>query len=129
MVLSIWRVTTGLYWYQSQMCSGGIHNEVVNPMSNRVHVPPIENDTLTYVGIRVAVRLVALDYRRNPIPYNHHAPTAVLVLAGKLRMLFPGMHSPLVFVAKALAQGYRLVDVRSMDVEYTVRALHKRRPT
>jgi hypothetical protein len=129
MVLSIWRVTTGLYWYQSQMCSGGIHNEVVKQMSNRIHVPPIENDTLTYVGIRVAVRLVALDYKRNPVPYRSHPPTAVLHLAGRLRMAFPALWPPLVFVAKALAQGSRLAEVRSMDVEHAVRALHKRRPT
>lgn len=98
-------------------------------MSKRNNVPPIERDTFTYVGIRVAVRLVALDYKRNPGHYDDYRPAGALMLAGRLRMLYPSLWAPIVFVSKALAQGHTLAEVRTMDVAYTARALHKRRPS
>lgn len=94
----------------------------------RRYLPPIERDTFTYVGVRVAIQLAAIDYRRRGSPSAEHHPTAVLNLAGRLRMLFPSMFPPLVFVAKGLSQGYTLRDLRFMYVEPAARALHKRRP-
>jgi hypothetical protein len=94
----------------------------------RNFLPPIEHEKLTYVGIRVGCRLAIADYRRHPDKYTHHAPTAVLQLAERLRMLFPQMYPYLVFIAKALAQGYSLKEVRWLVVDYSPRALHKRRP-
>lgn len=98
-------------------------------MSTRNNVPPIERDTITYVLIRVSVRLIARDYRRNPTPYQDYPAAGVLALAGRMRMLYPMLWGPLVFVAKCLSQGYSTVDIRTMDVAYQARALHKRRPT
>jgi hypothetical protein len=94
----------------------------------RNNLPPIEHDSLTYVGIRVGCRLAACDYRRRPEAYSQHPPTAVLHLAERCRMLFPQLYPSLVFIAKALAQGYSLKEVRWLVVDYAPRALHKRRP-
>jgi len=95
-------------------------------MTARTHVPPLEKDSFTYVGVRVAVRLIAVDYRHNPAHYRPHAPSGILSLASRLRMCFPSMFGPLVFVAKAVEQGYSLAEVRCMNVAYSPRALHKR---
>lgn len=88
---------------------------------------PLERDTFTRVQIRVAVRLVVLDYHRHAKAYAAHPPTAVLNLAGRLRLLFPSMFSALTFVAKALAQGYRLAVISSLSLEPAPRSLAKRR--
>lgn len=94
----------------------------------RLHIPPIERDTLTFVGIRVAVRMVASDARRHADAYAHSKPLAILHMAERQRLLFPLLYQPLVYVAKAIEQGYTLSDIRCMDVAPAPRALHKRRP-
>ncbi len=96
---------------------------------NRIHVPPLERDGLTYVGVRVAVRMVALDARHKPEKYATSRPLAILGLAERQRLLFPLMYWPLVFVAKAIEQGYTLAECRCMDIAQAPRALHKRRPS
>lgn len=95
-------------------------------MPQRTHIPPIERDTFTYVSIRVAVRLIVIRWKLRTSASSDHHPTFVLALAGQLRLLFPSLYGPLVFVAKALAQGYTLSEIRRMSVEYAPRALHKR---
>ena len=96
---------------------------------NRLHVPPIERDTLSYVGIRVAVRMIALDYKKRPEAYTDLPAMGILRLAERSRLLWPWMYSPLTFVAKAVSQGSTLAEVRCMDIAYAPRALHKRRPS
>jgi len=95
-------------------------------MHQRIHVPPIERDTLTYVGIRVAVRLIALDYHHHPSHYAESRPLGVLNLAQRMRLLFPQMWQPLVYVSKCVGQGVPLIEVRRLDIAYAPRALHKR---
>lgn len=97
-------------------------------MTNQPHNrPPLERTTFTRVLVRVSVKLVVLDYHHRPASYRGHPPTAVLNLAQRLRLLFPSLHSPLIFVAKALQQGYRLADISDLSLEPAPRSLAKRR--
>lgn len=93
----------------------------------RTHIPPIERDTLNYVQIRIAVRMVILDFHKRPERYHVSPATAALDLAYRSRLLFPLLFQSLVFVAKAMSEGCKLKDIRQYTLDYAPRALHKRR--
>lgn len=93
----------------------------------RQYLPIIEQDSFIYAQVRVAVRLIALDNRRNPSAYATHPPTGVLQLAERLRSQFPTITWALIFCAKHLAQGYTLKEIRWLIIDAQPRALHKRR--
>lgn len=94
----------------------------------RSNLPRIEREKFSYAGVRIAVRLVALDYNRNPHAYADSKPLAVLELADKHRLLFPALHPHLVYVARMLTEGHTLAAIRRMTVVPVVRSLHKWRP-
>lgn len=96
-------------------------------MPHRPYLPPIEREQLPYSIIRVACRLVLLDYHHRPQAYHQHPPSAVLALATRQRLLFPSLYPHLVFIAKALAQGMRLTEIRTCPVEAAPRSIAKRR--
>jgi len=91
---------------------------------------PLYHDTFTNVIARVAFQYIRLAARRNPAPFKHHAPTAILDLANKDRKtLAGGIYWALVSAAKWHAQGIGLVSWRDdLSLADRDRALHKRAP-
>ena len=87
-------------------------------------------DTFTNVMARVAFQYIRLAARRNPAPFQHHAPTAILDLANRDRKtLAGGIYWSLVSAAKWHAQGISLHTWRDqLTLADRDRALHKRRP-
>lgn len=89
---------------------------------------PLEHETFTMALIRIAVAQVVRDYRRNPHLYAEYPPSAVLALAENQRLELPALSTfaHLIYVSKALANGYRLRDIPAHSPKAVWRAIHKR---
>lgn len=88
---------------------------------------PIERESLTRATIRVCIRLIVIDYRKNPHKYSYK-PSGVLDLAERLRPPFPELYGTLIYISKALATGLSLAQIRHAPVEWAIRSIAKRRP-
>jgi hypothetical protein len=88
---------------------------------------PIEHEGLTRATIRVCIRLIVIDHRKNPHLYRYN-PSGILDLAERLRPPFPELYGTLVYISKAVATGLSLAQVRHAPVEWAIRSIAKRRP-
>lgn len=97
-------------------------------MLQHYHRIPLELETFTNALIRIAVAQVVLDYRRNPTAYQPHPPTRILQLAEAQRSALPAVStfSHLIYVAKAVQNGFRLAEIPAHSPKAVWRAIHKR---
>jgi hypothetical protein len=89
---------------------------------------PLEYETFTMALIRIACRQVERDYRQQPAAYASHPPTAILALAEAQRAMLPSIttFAHLVYIAKAVQNGYKLREIPAHNPKAVWRAIHKR---
>lgn len=95
-------------------------------MSNTI-LPPLEAAGLTKGTVRICIRLIALDHKSNPSRYSY-PPSGILKLAEEWRKDIPLLYAYFVYIAKAVASGLSMEQVRHAPIEWTVRSVAKRRP-
>lgn len=91
--------------------------------------PLLHHETFTTIRLRVAVAMIARHYRKDP-PLFEYPPYGIVVLAGLLRTIGPGgsLHPEFVYLAKAVAAGFKLADLPWIPREKAMRSISKRRP-
>lgn len=97
-------------------------------LQNHFEKPPLTYEPFTTVRIRLAVALVARDYRQNPAAYSF-PPLGIYQLGERLRHDLPSLNlfSELVFVSKAVEAGHRLAQIAWLPREQVMRSLKKTR--
>lgn len=90
-------------------------------------LPPLESAGLTKGTVRICIRFIASDHKLNPTRYSY-PPSGILALAQECRADLPLFYPYLVYIAKAVASGLSLEQVRQAPIEWAVRSIAKRRP-
>jgi len=98
-------------------------------MSTRPLLPPIEREPAQMALIRIACRLVELDYRRHPDLYASYPPLRISALAEMQRQggVAKGLYGTLIYISKAVACGHKLQALPYHTPDLVWRAIHKRR--
>ena len=90
---------------------------------------PLYYETFTMALVRIAVAQVVRDYRTSPHLYAEYPPSRILALAEEQRLSLPSVNtfSSLIYVAKAVMNGYKLREIPAHSPKAVWRAIHKRK--